>query len=93
MLQTESILKLYTLDHYVVLVTAKRIICVEDLGSEKQIQRDEVTTSRAGSTTNMYKHWNVYFDDILKIKEMKIQKPGSHPEHSSWIYVMRVLYS
>jgi hypothetical protein len=34
MLQTESILKLYTLDHYVVLITAKRIICVEE------VQRD-----------------------------------------------------
>jgi len=72
MLQTESILKLYTLDHYVVLVTAKRIICVEDFGSEKQTQREEIITSRAGSTTSLYKHWNIFFDDILKIKEMKI---------------------
>jgi len=81
MLYTESILKLYTLEHYVILITAKRVICVQDLRSPYAATThnnnqynfkgpnnsdEDLLQVRIGS--HIYKHWNIFFDDILKIK-------------------------
>lgn len=59
--ETETIQKMYTLSSHVVIITAKRIICVDEHGDKEDTPRDKDTTS--GS----YKNWNVFFKDIYKV--------------------------
>lgn len=57
--ETETIQKMYTMSSHVVIITAKRIICVDEHGDKES--RDKDTTSAS------YKHWNVFFKDIYKV--------------------------
>lgn len=122
MLQTETIHKLYTMDKYVIIFTAKRIICVQELqagagrasarmGNSRALNlasfkrgqaadsrlhdqdEEEGSTKGAGeangiawtssskalifqrSGNSAYKHWNINFDDILKLRlEIVVQR-------------------
>lgn len=65
-IEAETIQKLYTMSQNVVIITGKRIICVEE-----QIQR--FNSNNADLTQNLngngfvYKHWNVFFRDIFRV--------------------------
>jgi hypothetical protein len=73
LLQTENIQKLYTLEHFVVIFTAKRLICVEEVNS-KVFNDNSQDFLRVRVGNHMYKHWNIFFNDILKLKFMALQK-------------------
>lgn len=61
--ETETIQKMYTMSSHVVIITAKRIICVDEHG-----ERDKSKPSNdKDSTSASYKHWNVFFKDIYKV--------------------------
>ena len=126
MLQTETIHKLYTMDKYVIIFTAKRIICVQELqagasrasarmGDSRALnlasfKRGQATDSRlrdqdeeedaaesAGDVNGIawtssskalisqrignsaYKHWNINFDDILKLRLDIVVQRGLDP--------------
>lgn len=103
--QSESIQKLFNIGKYVIIFTAKRLICVEEVAQgqarqpwgqkvrkrvfsrtrkikNEQQEEDPVEVEAAnnsfgqdtGDTLSLrignstYKHWNIDFDDIMKIK-------------------------
>ena len=67
-----------TMGKYVIIFTAKRIICVEEMQSAKRnIEQQNLMVILNNQST--YKHWNIYFDDILKVKLCMSQQVGSDP--------------
>lgn len=52
--ETETIQKLYSMSSHVIIITGKRIICVDE-------RKD------ANSNSIEYSHWNVFFHDILRM--------------------------
>ncbi len=62
-IEAETIQKLYTMSQTVVIITGKRIICVEE-----QQQRDLSTADQQlQSNGSVYRHWNVFFKDIFRV--------------------------
>jgi len=70
--ETETIQKMYTLSSHVVIITAKRIICVDELGAKEERVKNKDTTSAS------YKHWNVFFKDIYKVVIDIVDKRTDH---------------
>ena len=65
---------------YVIIFTAKRIICVEEIQQAKRgIEQNNVMVDHGFNSSSTYKHWNIYFDDILKVKLCMSQQVGTDP--------------
>ena len=63
-IQTESVLRIYSLDQYVIVFTPKRLICVEE-GAGGGINVDSYIFEKL---SNMKYHvWTIFYDDIMRI--------------------------
>ena len=98
-LQAETILKLYTLEYYVVIFTAKRVICVQELTDEYFDRSDrQILKARVGK--NIYKFWFIFYDDIMKLKYLQTKRQATlndeyneEDQNKSMIYSLRILFS
>jgi len=67
-IEAETITKLYEMTSQVIIMTRKRIICVEERAREPQtdlvIEHDQQQFSSSGKH---YRYWNVFFKDIIRV--------------------------
>jgi hypothetical protein len=58
------------MNHFVIIITAKRIICVQEF---RFGHNDEPIGNYQRIGDQAYKHWVIYFEDILKLKMDMVQ--------------------
>lgn len=70
-IEAETIQKLYTMSQTVVIITAKRIICVEEQFTRPTISGLPLLPTQQtefhSTGGQVYKHWNVFFKDIVRV--------------------------
>lgn len=66
-IEAETIQKLYTMSQNVVIVTGKRIICVEEQIQRFNTNNSDLSKSSFSSNGVVYNHWNIFFKDIFRV--------------------------